>query len=406
MPTPPNVILVHGMELGFANAVEEGAFAGVRDTRVAAGIFMAATALAIALLGGCTIAPVTQTEGLPRVSKHPVNAGVYYSPQFAKQEKTRTRGIHVFTVPIGPASVQLFDNVLPRVFEKTSRLSTLSTDEIAAKQADVVLVPSLENFDFRMVSDSDSERYSVIYRFTLYSNQLVPVTSWVVKGKERAKRARSNENEVENNMRDAATKFVRGFDSNAGPALAAIERQSKGQGSPIDRRGVVLGATRSDLPDLDPKVATALRAAGVVAMKVVARNGTDRPLVMRASDVRLKLKNGSVLEPATVSAILSLLDEVSYAGLATDVLVGTFFGGLVVDSEQKSQQEERERQSTAVDRALFRERTLGKGKAESGVIPFIVPKGTAAEDAVSLTAWIVDPASADGLRIEVPLAKR
>jgi len=374
--------------------------------RAAPGIVVTTLVLAVLLLGGCTMTarwePAPQTEALPRVAKHPVHAGIYYSPQCEKHEQTRTSGGVVFVVPIGSASVQLFDNVLPRVFEMTSRLSTLSIDEIAAKQVDVVVVPSLENFDFLMGLDSDSERYSVIYRFTLYSNQLVPVTSWIVKGKEREKSAMSSTGYVENNMTDAAAKFLRGFETDAGAALAAIERHSKGQGRPIDRSSVVLNAARSGMPNLDPKVAIALRDAGVVAVKVVARNGTDRPLVMRASDARLKLKNGLVLEPATVSATLGVLDEVSHAG----PLVGGLFGHLIAHSEQVSQQEERERQSTAVDRALFLQRALGKGKAESGVIPFIVPKGTAAGDVTSLTTWVVDPASADGLQIEVPLAVR
>jgi len=139
---------------------------------------------ALALLTGCTMTskwdPTPQTEGLPRVARHPVHAGVYYSPQFANQEQTRITGTIIHTLAIGPASVRLFEDMLPRVFEKTSRLSSLSVEEIDAKQVDVVVVPTCENFDFRLVLDSDSERYSVLYRIALHSNQLVPVASCIM----------------------------------------------------------------------------------------------------------------------------------------------------------------------------------------------------------------------------------
>ena len=98
----------------------------VSDARRTSSAVIATTLLAIALLSGCAMTarwePAPQTEALPQVAKHPVHAGVYYSPQFEKHEQTRTSGGIVFAVPIGSASVQLFDNVLPRVFENVARV--------------------------------------------------------------------------------------------------------------------------------------------------------------------------------------------------------------------------------------------------------------------------------------------
>jgi hypothetical protein len=109
--------------------------------------------LAISLLCGCAttsrIDPEPKTDGLPTVTKLPVHAGVYYSPQFANQEHTRIAGKNTYVTRIGPASVRLFDDMLPRVFEKTTRISQLSADEYGAKQIDVLVVPSLEHFDVK-----------------------------------------------------------------------------------------------------------------------------------------------------------------------------------------------------------------------------------------------------------------
>jgi hypothetical protein len=114
-------------------------------------------------------------DSLPSVPKSPIRAGVYYSPQFSAQEFTRAGGSHIYVVPIGTASVRLFDDLYPRVFDKTVEMTSLSTEEFAAQSVDVVIAPSLEHFDFGIGMDSDSDRYSVSYRMTLYSGQGVPL---------------------------------------------------------------------------------------------------------------------------------------------------------------------------------------------------------------------------------------
>lgn len=371
-------------------------------------IRLAVAVLAIALLSACTptyrVNPEPRTDGLLSTTKKPLHAGVYYSPQFANHERARVAfGSDTWIAAIGPASVKLFDELIPRVFEKTSRISQISTEELNAKGIDVVIAPSLVHFDFRLGMDSDSDQYSVSYRTTLYTNRGVPAASWIVVGKEREKTAYSVSGWIENDMIDAATKYLQGFERNAGDALTAIGKHPKGQTIPVDPGSVVLTVRRAELPGLDPKVATALRDAGLVAIQLTAQNTTERGLVVRASDTRLRLKGGQVVEPSTVNSVLSALDQTSQASGVAAALTGPLVGLLVGASEQRSQQKERETQFGAVSQALFLDRSLSRGKEETGIVPFLVPKGTATAEGMALTVWVVDPGSAEGAQVEVPL---
>jgi hypothetical protein len=176
--------------------------------------------LLIALLSGCGITnrvrPTPRTDALPPVTKSPVHAGVYYSPQFANQEDVRTGGPNTFIVGTGPASVRLFDDLYSRVLEKVSPVSNLSLNELSAQEIGVVVAPSLEHFGFRLGLDKDSDRYSVSHRTTLYTIQGVPVASWIVLGNAPSRTMGSVQIWIEDDMRDAATKFLQSFKREAG----------------------------------------------------------------------------------------------------------------------------------------------------------------------------------------------
>ena len=168
--------------------------------------------LVILLLSSCTfthrINPIPKTDAWPPTTKVSAHGGIYYSPQFANQEYSRATGPHIWMVPLGASSIRLFDEIFPRVFEKTSRVSKLSGDELSAEGIGVVVKPSLEHFDFRTGMDADSDRYSVSYRTTLYSTQGVPVASWVVTGNAKSKTMWTIESQIEDDMNDAAVKFL------------------------------------------------------------------------------------------------------------------------------------------------------------------------------------------------------
>jgi len=368
----------------------------------------ATAGLIAALLSGCTfthhvdIKP--RTPELAPPAKSPVHAGIYYSPQFSSLEDTRTTGSHIWVVPIGAASVRLFDDMLPRVFEKTSRVSKLSFEDLRAQGIEVVVAPTLEHFDFRTGLDADSDRYSVSYRTTLYSNRGVPVESWVVFGNAPSKTMGSIWSWIEDDMSDAAGRFLQGFERNAGPALAAITKSSGAESTALDVHSVVMTAKQAELPGLSPKLIAALQEAGVVTLQVVAQSDTERRLVVRASDMRLLLKDGQVIEPSSVSSVLSILEQTSQTGGAVAALIGAPFGVLTTYLEQRSNQNERELQFRTGGQSVFEDRTLSKGKQETGIVLFRLPKGVKAAETTTLTAWVVDPSSAQGTQMEGALS--
>jgi hypothetical protein len=368
----------------------------------------AVLAFLVLVLDGCahTITPAPSPEAWPSAVKSPLHAGVYYSPQFSNQETTRASGPHTFTVPIGKQSVRLCDDLFSRVFEGTTSIQAIPPEDATAKGLDVLIAPSLEHFDFRTGFDAYSDRYSVAYRFTLYTLRGVPVASWLVFGN-----VESNLWDpggagkwIEDDMNDAALKFLRGFQGSAGSALTAMTRSSANQPVPVDPGQVTLTVQRAQLPGLDPKVVTTLQEAGVVALRVTARNESGRDLVVRASDMRVRLRDGQIVFPSSVSSVLGILEEASQAGVLVGGLVGAPFGVLTIYLNQRSDNEQRELRFKAAGQAMFEDRVLGKDKEASGLVLFQFAKGADYAEGATLTAWWVDPAAADGVQIALPLS--
>jgi len=151
------------------------------------GIGAIVSLLAVVLLGGCIttsqrLEVTPKLEAAPAATKRPLHAGIYYSHDFLMQEHRRALGSHSAIAPIGQMSARMFDDLLSRLFRNTSRLSVVTEEEMRLKDIDVAVAVSLEHFDFRIGMDSDSDRYSVAYRITLYSPSGIPAASWVVLG--------------------------------------------------------------------------------------------------------------------------------------------------------------------------------------------------------------------------------
>lgn len=344
---------------------------------------------------------IPATDGLPSVEKLPLRAGVYYSREFALEKRSRSVGGQTYIAPIGDASQIMFDGVFAQVFSRTTPIVDVTPENLAADNLDVAIEPTFEHFDFMLGFDGASKRWSVAYRITLYDRRGVPVASWVVSGDGSDCCYTKS---IRGDLKDAAVKFVREFERNARPAVAAIEARKAGSESTLDPHSVALSAAPADLPALAADEAEALRKDGVVAIRLTARSGTARRLVVRASDTRLRLADGRLVEPASVSTVLNHLDELesSHAGAAA-ALGGSLIGLLVAKSESDDQQAKRETETADVSRALFAERTLGRGAEESGLVLFRVPRDAESARPAALSVWIVDPAAADGAKVEVPL---
>jgi len=116
----------------------------------------------------------------PPVTKIPITLGVYYDADFRSNSQALFLNAgHRHIWPIGKASVTLFDQALPQLFQKVvpvSKRPPLGKDEgpVAA-----VMQPRIEEFDcasWPFIS-------SVTYRITLYLPDGSSFASYLVKGK-------------------------------------------------------------------------------------------------------------------------------------------------------------------------------------------------------------------------------
>lgn len=367
------------------------------------------TSLMLCGCGGMTFRiPVDPgTEDLSAPVRAPLHAGVYYSPQFSSQELTRTWSMHTYVAEIGAGSVKLFDALMPRVFEKTSALSRISPDELAAKGIDLVVAPSLEHFDFRVGMVGDSDRYSVAYRVTLYTSQGVPTASWIVPGNAVTRThatlspSAALAGTINDDLRDAAAKFLNDFQSHAAPTLA-LAQSGRSAPATLDPRQFKLTAKQGNLPGIDPQKAGVLRDAGIMPIEVAGESFAARDLLMRGSDMRLRLKDGRLIEPEPISSVLSSLETTRQSHAA--LLIGGPLLAFAADASlHREAQAEREKQMGAAAEVLFLERRLAAGKPQSGLVLFRIPRGVKGEEVASLSAWIVDPARGEGQQVEINL---
>jgi hypothetical protein len=363
--------------------------------------------VAIAICCGCATPTVTynpdiepKTEKLPSIQKRALNAGIYYSPEFATYAGFRRQGgISITAMKLGSASVAYFDELYARVFEKTARVDSLAPGHLAAKGVDLVVAPSLEYFDIAGGMQSYSERYGLAYRTTVYSTSGIPVGSWVVFGTHDHTKMTfiTFGRLIEEYMADAGVKFIEGFDRQSDTALKAAVAQRRAAGKPIEAASVAVTAQRDELPELDRERVARLRQRGIVPLRVTATSALDRALVMRTSDMRLRFKDGRTLPALNFSDVSAESQAVPTGGL---FLLGPIGALAEVYSANEQSQREREAAQKGGGEKLFGERTLKTNASATGVVFFRLPENSKPGEGGRLSYWLVDPVTGDGVPAE------
>jgi hypothetical protein len=371
-----------------------------------------------ALLGACS----TPKPAEPVVTKHRMHAGVYYSPQLLEARFMRGSlapvqqsmfGHSMLDIELGPPSVEFYDQSLKQVFENVTRV-----DRIEARDVDVLVVASLEHFDLphgvSALGGYRPEEHAIIFRTTLQDKSGAPLASWTVHGTADHRSGMlwasgSRFNLFQAYLSDARKKFVADFEREAGGALAALVARRGSTAVPEDLRNVALRASVEAFPDVDSAHAARLRQFGILAVRVKAWSPLDRSVIVRASDMRLRLADGRLVEPAARSAIAlahqrTVQPEKPTLMQALNPLLGDPVLG-VVRTEISPVYASDSQQQLAYQRvaaASFGERTLGRGREEQGFVFFHLAPGPEVRDA-QLTGWIVDPRCGCGSYAVSPL---
>ncbi len=120
-------------------------------------------------LVGCGVNNVT-IEGsfpTPNISKLPLTVAVYYDDalkEFAYMEYSET-GSEEFNIESGQSHVQLFNAVLPAMFDQVVEVNQM--EEAQAGQVDAVFMPLIEEFQLALPAKTKLDVYEVWIKYNM-----------------------------------------------------------------------------------------------------------------------------------------------------------------------------------------------------------------------------------------------
>jgi hypothetical protein len=126
----------------------------------------------------------------PVVASLPIDVGVYYDESLRQYafEKEADANSAAWNIVIGPAHVQLFDQLFQPLFENLVHLDELSSGS-AARQVKVIIKPSIDEYTLSTPGDTATEFYVVEIRYKLafYSPAGEFVRGWSYSGRGRSR---------------------------------------------------------------------------------------------------------------------------------------------------------------------------------------------------------------------------
>lgn len=123
----------------------------------------------VVLLTACGVNNVT-IEGsfpTPNISKLPLSVAVYYDDalkEFAYMEYSET-GSEEFNIESGQSHVELFNAILPAMFENVVEIDQL--EQASAQNVDAVFMPLIEEFQLALPSKTKLDVYEVWIKYNM-----------------------------------------------------------------------------------------------------------------------------------------------------------------------------------------------------------------------------------------------
>jgi hypothetical protein len=176
--------------------------------------------LLLTLLAGCAARTITLDGSYPSppVTKVPLTVGVYYPEElraFSYTEIDDNSGKDQYIIESGAAQMELFDTLLPAMFERVVPLSDATTTETV----DAVFIPTIEEFQLGLPDKTKLKVYEVWLKYNMRLTQPdgTYIADWVMTayGKSPTEGFQSVDAGVQNAatvaMRDLAASFTLGF---------------------------------------------------------------------------------------------------------------------------------------------------------------------------------------------------
>ncbi len=173
------------------------------------------------ILSACdqSLTMVTKTDvPTPLLSKLPLNMGVYYDDAFRNyvyEEDSEDRPN--WAIKSGASLVDLFDRVLPSMFQNVSQVDSISTDQ--GNNIDGILAPQVEEMQFALPAETKSDLYEVWIKYTvkLLNSKGDVIADWPVTGYGKSSieflksRDKGLQSAINSAFRDAGAKFALNF---------------------------------------------------------------------------------------------------------------------------------------------------------------------------------------------------
>jgi hypothetical protein len=341
-------------------------------------------------------------EGLDSHPKAAVSVGAYYSTEFRNFELRRASGAGWTSASVGKTSKEMFEGMLPMVFEKVTPVEELPPYGLMLDDMLAVIAPSIEDFDFMIPLEKDKESNAITYRLTIHNMAGVPVTSWTVKGSSVPPGGWNRTPLIELDMKDAANKILaqlseRFNDQKYVSLLESSEEQPVVEGAehPIALQARLFNdpVKQQELLGLD------LDKVGVTVIHVFARNqSTDKAYTVRPSDIQLEFADGSSCKPECTVRIASKYEGVGGATAAVLLInplagLGPGRGNIKVRTESKEK----------IQIHKISERTLEPGEKVEGYLFFVLPEDKESIEDANLAFWAVEDGTARGARVKLPV---
>ncbi len=193
----------------------------IRMTSITDKLRLACLVTILFMLSACEQSLTLETKTdvpTPLALKLPLDMGVYYDDKFRNyiyEEDSEDRP--KWAIKSGASQVQLFDRVLPSMFQSITHMDSISV--APAANIDGILVPEVEEMQFSLPSETRSDLYEVWikYRLKLLDSKDGVVAEWPVTGYGKSSteflksRDKGLQAAINSAFRDAGAKFALTF---------------------------------------------------------------------------------------------------------------------------------------------------------------------------------------------------
>lgn len=181
------------------------------------------------------------------------------------------------------------------------------------------------------------------------------------------------------------------------PSSAVVREKS--EFALVEKEGVRAGADPYvDAAEQENAFDADLDKADVIAVHVFVENGLDKAVLVRPSDMQLKLPDGQAITPSSASKTANKVGEEGSVVGATIAfgLIGALAASSAEDKARTARIDDYESKA-------FESARLEAGQTEDGVVFFLPPNSWPGFDKAELSVHFIEPDTGESRVVPVPL---